>query len=139
LATLPDTVTSTLRLMRLPPLPELPEPLRGKSLACITLASTGSEADGNELVAQLRAVAVPYLDTLAMIPGAQLGEISGDPPGPVPGVGGALLLDSFSSEAADARVEITGPDPQIPPVQLELRHLGGALAIPASDAGAGGA
>ena len=54
---LPETVTSTVRLMRFPPAPELPEPLRGRSLVSITLACTGSESEGNAVVAPLRAIA----------------------------------------------------------------------------------
>jgi hypothetical protein len=139
IATVPDTVTSTVRLMRLPPLPELPEPLRGKELVFITLAFTGSEAEGNELVAPLRAVAPPYLDMLASMSGSKLGEISGDPPGPLPGIGGSMLLDSFTEEAADVFVELAGPDVRSPLAMLEIRHLGGVLARPTGDPGAAGA
>jgi hypothetical protein len=139
IANVPDTVTSTVRLMRFPPLPELPEPLRGRELVSITLAFTGSEAEGNLLVAPLRAIAAPYLDTLAMVPGSALGGLAGDPPGPLPGIGNAVLLESFTSEVADAFVELGGPGVQIPLIQLEIRHLGGALAQPSVDAGAAGA
>ena len=92
IAGLPDTVTSTVRLMRYPPLPELPDPIRGKRLVVITLAFTGSESEGNELVAPLRAIEPAHLDTLATVPAAALGELAGDPPGPLPGVGDAVLL-----------------------------------------------
>ena len=62
IASAPATATSTLRLMRFPPLEQLPEPLRGRALVTFTVAFTGPEADGAELVAPLRAVAPPYLD-----------------------------------------------------------------------------
>jgi FAD/FMN-containing dehydrogenase len=139
ISTVPDTLTSTVRLMRFPALPELPEPLRGRTLVSITLAFTGSEAEGNALVAPLRAVAAPYLDTLATVPASALGEISGDPPGPLPGIGNALLLASFPAEVADAFVELAGPGVDTPLIQLEIRHLGGALAHPSGDPGAAGA
>jgi hypothetical protein len=126
IATVPESVTSTIRLMRFPPLPQLPEPLRGRRLVLITLAFAGSEAEGAELVAPLRAVAPPYLDLLAMMPGAKLGELSGDPPGPLPAMGGALLLDEFTEGAADAFLALGGPGQDIPLLQLEIRHLGGA-------------
>jgi hypothetical protein len=136
---LPDTVTSTVRLMRFPPAPELPESLRGRSLVSITLAFTGAESEGSALVAPLRAMAPAYLDTLAMVPGSALGELSGDPPGPLPAIGKALLLDSFTAEIADAFVELAGPGVDSPLIQLEIRQLGGALAQPTSDPGAAGA
>jgi hypothetical protein len=139
IAGVPDSVTSTIRLVRYPPLPEVPEPLRGRALVSITLAFTGTAADGDELVAPLRALAPAYLDTLAMLPAALLGEISGDPPGPLPGIGNAVLLESFTSEVADAFVDLAGPGVDSPLIQLEIRHLGGALKAPASDPGAAGA
>ncbi len=137
-STVPDTVTSTVRLMRFPPLPDVPEPLRGKTLVSITLAFTGSEAEGNDLVAPLRAVARPSLDTLAMVPGSALREIAGDPPGPLPAIGNALLVDSFTEAVAEAFVELAGPGVDSALTQLEIRHLGGALRTPTADPGAAG-
>ena len=136
--TAPDEVTSTIRLLRFPPLPEIPDPLRGRELVAITLAFTGSEAGGNELVAPLRALGRPYLDTLATIPAPALGEISGDPQDPVPASGNGLLLEQFTAETADTYLELGGPGAQTPFVALEIRHLGGALASTAPDPGAAG-
>ena len=109
--TAPDEVTSTIRLLRFPPLPEIPDPLRGRELVAITLAFTGSEAEGDELVAPLRA-REPHLDTLATIPAPGLGEIAGDPQDPVPAIGNGLLLEQFTGETADAYLELGGPDAQ---------------------------
>lgn len=138
IATVPDTVTSTIKLIRFPPLPQLPEMLRGKALAAITLAFAGSETEGDELVAPLRAAAPSYLDTLATVPGTALGDIAGDPLDPMPGIGNAILLETFTAEAADAYLELAGPDAQSPLTSLEIRHLGGALRTTTPDPGAGG-
>ena len=139
IAGVPDSVTSTVRLMRYPPLPELPEPIRGKELVVITLAFTGGEDEGDELVAPLRSVAPPYLDTLATVPVSTLGELAGDPPGPLPGIGDSVLLEAFTPEAADAFVELAGPGVPSPLIQLEIRHLGGALRRATPAGGAAGA
>ena len=139
ISTAPETVTSTVRLIRFPPLPELPDPLRGRALVSITLAFAGSEAEGRDLVDPLRAIAPPYLDTLAMLPATALGELSGDPPGPLPGIGLGVLVDSFSDEVAAAFVELAGPGVDSPLGMLEIRHLGGALRTPTADPGAAGA
>jgi FAD/FMN-containing dehydrogenase len=138
IATVPDNVTSTLKLVRHPPLPDVPDPLRGRALVATTLVFAGTETLGNELVAPLRAAAVPYLDTLAMVPGSALGDIAGDPPVPMAGIGHGVLLDTFTSEAADAYVELAGPGVQSPLISLELRHLGGALRTKTPDPGAAG-
>ena len=135
IASVPDELTSTLRLMRYPPLPELPEALRGKQLVVVTLAFTGSHAEGDAQVAPLRALGPRHLDTLATVPATALGAIAGDPEGPLPGTGDSLLLDAFTAEAAAAFAELGGPGVESPFTQLEIRHLGGAL----RDAGAGAA
>jgi UDP-N-acetylenolpyruvoylglucosamine reductase len=137
-STAPDAVTSTFKLVRFPPLPEVPDPLRGRELTAITLAFIGSESDGTKLVAPLRAIAAPYLDTLAPVPGAALGDLAGDPQDPLPGIGGTLLLDQFTAQAADAFVELAGPQAETPLTSLEIRHLGGALARATPDPSAAG-
>ena len=134
----PDEVTSTIRLMRFPPLPEIPDPLRGRSLVAITLAFVGGEDDGNELVAPLRALGSPYLDTLAMIPAPAVADISGDPQDPGPAIGNGLLLDRFTSETADAYLELGGHGAPCPFVSLEIRQLGGAMTSTTPDPSAAG-
>jgi FAD binding domain len=138
IAATPDELTSTIRFLRFPPLPEIPDPLRGRELVAITLAFTGTEADGNALVAPLRALDSPYLDTLATIPAPALGDISGDPQDPGPAIGNGLLLDQFTRETADAYLELGGPDARTPFVSVEIRQLGGALKRATPDPGAGG-
>jgi hypothetical protein len=139
IATVPEALTSTIKLVRFPPFPEVPDPLRGRAVVAVTLAFTGTEAEGNELVAPLRQTAGLYLDTLALVPAPALAEIAGDPPGPLPGLGGGGLLDRFGPGEAAAYVELAGPESQSALVYLEVRHLGGALRSPAGDPGAGGA
>jgi FAD binding domain-containing protein len=138
IATTPDELTSTIRLMRFPPLPELPDPLRGRQLVVILLAFCGSEADATELVAPLRALGSPYLDTLATIPAPALSDVAGDPQDPIPAIGNGLLLDRFTREAADSYLELGGPGAQCPFTSLEIRQLGGALKRAEPDPGAGG-
>jgi FAD/FMN-containing dehydrogenase len=136
--TVPATVTSTLKLIRFPPLETFPESLRGRAFVTINLAFTGGEAEGTELVARLRAIATPYLDTLATVPASALGDIAGDPQDPTPGLGRAVLLDTFPAAAADTFVELAGPDAHTALASLEIRHLGGALRSSTPDPGAAG-
>lgn len=138
IATVPDALTSTLKLVRVPPLPDVPDPLRGRALVSITIAFSGSAEQGSELVAPLRDTAPRYLDTLATVPAAALGDISGDPQDPLPGVGNAVLLDELTEEAADTFVELAGSESQTPLVGLEIRHLGGALRSNTADPGPAG-
>lgn len=127
-ADLPDSVTSSVKLVRFPPLPQLPAPLRGRSLVAVALAHLGDDAEGELLVAPLRAAAPPELDTLASMPATGLVDVAGDPQDPVPGLGGSVLLSDLPDAAVTAYLELAGPDVQSPLIHLELRHLGGALA-----------
>jgi hypothetical protein len=134
-ATAPDDVTSIAHILRLPPLPELPEELRGRAFAVFEAAYLGDASGGAELIQPLRRLG-PELDTFAMIPPSALGQLNMDPSQPVPGQGDGALLSDFPASAIDALVAVAGPDADTPPDSVEVRHLGGALARPAPGAGA---
>ena len=130
---LPDELTSTIRLMRYPPLPELPPELRGQAFAMVTLVFAGDAGAGGDLVAPLRSLGSPAADTLDTVAGADLAEISGDPPGPVPGIGDTALVRELDAEAYLA---VAGPQAETRLTNVEMRHLGGALERTAPGGGA---
>jgi FAD/FMN-containing dehydrogenase len=134
-ATVPDDVTSIGHILRLPPLPELPEPLRGRAFAILEAAYLGGAGTGAELIQPLRRLG-PELDTFAMIPASALGQLNLDPPQPAPGEGDGAFLADFPAAAIDALVAVAGPDAETPPDSVEVRHLGGALARPVPGGGA---
>src|SRR5262249_48099979 len=134
-ATVPDEVTSTCHLLRVPPLPEVPEPLRGRAFAILEAACLGDAGTGAELIGPLRRLG-PELDTVAMIPASALGQLNLDPTQPAAGEGDGAFLADFPAAAIDALVAAAGPDAQTPPDSVEVRHLGGALARPAPGGGA---
>jgi len=125
--TVPDEVTSLAHLLRLPPLPELPEPLRGRAFVMVEAACLGDANAGAEVAGPLRRLG-PERDTFAMIPAPTLGQLNMDPPQPVPSQGDGAFLAGFPAAAIDALVAVAGPDAQTPPDSVEVRHLGGALA-----------
>jgi hypothetical protein len=131
--TVPDAMTSSLRLMHFPPLPELPRLLRGRALAQLTVAFAGERRDGDALLAPLRALA-PEIDGVGVVPAAALGEIAGDPVDPVPDRSRSRLLASLTPGTIDALLALAKPAVTV----LEVRHLGGALREP-WNAGAAGA
>jgi FAD/FMN-containing dehydrogenase len=77
-ADVPETVNSSVLLIRLPDLPVIPEPIRGRRIAHVRIAAVGGEVD----LAPLRAVA-PVLDTVAELPAARLSSIHDEPSVPV--------------------------------------------------------
>jgi len=134
-ATVPDEVTSLGRLLRFPPLPEIPEPLRGRAFAVVEAAYLGDADTGAELIGPLRRLG-PEQDTVAMIPAPALAQLNMDPPQPAPDRGDGAFLAGFPDAAIDALLAVAGPDADAPLASIEIRHLGGALARPASGGGA---
>jgi hypothetical protein len=124
-AGVPDEMTSLGRLLNLPPLEQIPEPLRGRSFVLVEAAWLGDEAGGSELLAPLRELG-PEMDTFAMIPPPGLAALHMDPPEPVPGAGDGMSLTDFPAEAVHALVGATGPGTQSPLLSIEVRHLDGA-------------
>ena len=131
----PDEVTTSFRIMRFPPMPELPDFLRGRELVIVDGAVLGDDAFGAEQIAGLRALG-PEMDTFARVPAAALSTLHMDPPGPTPNVGGHTVIGELDGAAVDAFLAAFGPGTQPGVLFAELRQLGGALARPAEDGGA---
>jgi len=75
----PDELTLSVAIMTFPDLPEVAAPIRGRHVCHVRVAHCGSERDGVELVAPLRAAAHPLLDTVQTIPFSAVGTIHADP------------------------------------------------------------
>lgn len=129
--TVPDEMTSSVALLRLPPWPEVPEPLRGQLAVHVRIAYAGPTERGAELVAPLRAVAPPLLDAVAEMPFAENPAIHMDPVDPLPAYERTMMLRSLNDAAIDALLALAGPGTDCALMMVELRHLGGALARPA--------
>jgi FAD/FMN-containing dehydrogenase len=133
----PEEVTSIVRLLRPPPIPDVPEPLRGKALITIDATCIGDREAGERAIAPLREIGTPLLDNFDQIPAAGLCRIHMDPEQPVPGMGHHAPIAELSDEAIEAFVA-NGPGPETGSTLLlaELRHLGGALARRSEGSGA---
>jgi len=132
---MPDEMTTVGRLLQLPPIPDIPEPLRGRSFVAVQAFYLGSEAEGAALVAPVRALE-PEIDTVQTIPAAALQHVHMDPEHPVPGRGDGMLLDDLPAAGIDALVAAAGPGSGSPLLSVEVRQLGGALGRPAAGGGA---
>jgi hypothetical protein len=131
--TVPDEVMSVGRFMQFPPIPDIPEPLRGRSFAIVEAAYIGNETDGAELIEPLRALG-PQLDTFATIPVETLDKLHMDPEHPVPGAGDGMMLTDITTTAIDALAETLGGGSSL--LSVEIRHLGGELANARAENGA---
>jgi hypothetical protein len=133
---LPKDVTSIARFLRLPPLPQIPEPLQDKPLITLGACYAGPESDGAELVQPIRELGEPVMDTFQNMPPSGLPAVHMEPEEPVPGLVDTTSLREAPQEAIDAFIETAGPDSGSPLLSAELRQCGGALAEPADGAGA---
>jgi hypothetical protein len=134
--TAPEEITSIVRFLRPPPLPDVPEPLRDRPLITIDAAFAGEQAQGEQAIAALREIGEPIMDTFAQIPAEALSKIHMDPEQPVPGLGHHALISELPDDAIDAFVGAVGPDAGSPLLLAELRHIGGALGRAGENAGA---
>jgi FAD/FMN-containing dehydrogenase len=132
---LPDEMTSVGRILQFPPIPEIPEPVRGQSFVIVEAIYVGDEADGARLLEPLRALR-PAMDTVATMPIAGLSQLHMDPEEPAPGVGDGGMLTDVDAELIDKVVETTVGSPLL---SVELRHLGGAVARAKPEHGAAAA
>ncbi|GAA1477179.1 FAD-binding oxidoreductase [Nocardioides aestuarii] len=132
--TAPDCVTTSLRLFRLPPMPELPDFLRGRELVVVDGAVLGTDEDAEAVLAPLRALE-PEIDTFARVPAAALVRIHMDPEGPTPAASGTLTLAELPTDAMERMLDLVGPGRTSPLLLAELRQLGGAVGRPHPDAG----
>jgi FAD/FMN-containing dehydrogenase len=124
---MPEEMTTVGRILQFPPLPEVPEPVRGQSFVLVEGFYTGSQAAGEELLKPIRDLG-PVMDTFAMMPPVGLSEIHMDPPDPMPAVSETVMMGDLTPEAIDATVDLTGPGSGSMLATMEFRHLGGALA-----------
>lgn len=131
----PEEITTSFRMLNLPPIPDIPEPFRGRQLVVIDGAVLGSDQRGAQLIAGLRELR-PELDTFGRMPASALSRLHMDPEGPTPGVGQSAMLGSMPDAAVDAFLAEVGPGSTTSLLAAELRQLGGALSRPHPNGGA---
>ena len=125
----PEEVTSSIAVIRFPPLPDVPEPLRGVTAVAIGACAQCEPAAAEALLAPLRALPEPLADLFRPLPIEELGAIAMDPVDPMPAAGHAEVVGALTPEL-QALLAATA-EGERPLVVVELRHLGGALERPA--------
>jgi len=133
--TAPDEVSTSLRAMRFPPFPHVPEPFRGRAVVILDGAVNADDSRAEEILAPFRGLA-PERDTWGRVPAASLIRLHMDPEGPTPAVGRGTLVRSLDDDAVVALTAAVGPQAQTSVLMAELRQLGGALGRVPAGAGA---
>ena len=131
--TLPEDTTTWARYISFPPLPMVPEPMRGRQFVVVEACHLGDAAEADALLAPMRALS-PVMDTVGTMPTTALSRVHMDPEEPVPCAGDGMMLADLPEEAVAELVRVGGAGSGSPLLSLEVRHLGGGLARTADGA-----
>ncbi|MGY1624641.1 FAD-binding oxidoreductase [Geodermatophilus sp. SYSU D00965] len=128
-ATLPEEVGTSIAVLRLPPLPDLPEPLRGQTVVHLRYAYCGQDpAEGARLVEPMKTAGRVLLGFVGPLLTTEMDAVHMDPKDPMPGWEKGMLLAELTEETVDAFLAAAGPQVELPLVMAEIRMMGGALA-----------
>ncbi len=130
----PDRFTAIGRLLRVPDMPGVPPPLAGRAFVVVEVIATGDE----DVVARLEPLRAlgPEIDMVQSAPAAVLGRVHMDPEDPVPAATDHISTGALPPDAVDALIAAAGAESGSSLVSVELRPLGGALAVAPADGGA---
>lgn len=124
----PDGFTCSVMLLNFPPLPDIPELLRGRFLAHVRVVHLGSDEEAEKLIAPFRAIGTAVADTVGRHPYSEFAAVHADPAEPMPYEEHGTALTELPAEAVDRLVENAQLMVGSPVMALEIRHLGGELA-----------
>ncbi len=114
--------------MNFPPIPEVPDFLRGKSVIMVRGCYVGPLEQGEALLQSWRDWKTPLVDDFKAMPFSQVATISNDPEDPSPGLSSGAWLRELSDAAIDVlvryAVSVNGSSPL---VATEVRHAGGKI------------
>ncbi|MDT3445211.1 FAD-binding protein [Pseudofrankia sp. BMG5.37] len=127
-ADLPEQASTSIAVLRLPPMPAVPPALAGRCTVAVRFAWVGDPADGERVIDPIRGLAPVIFGGVGVLPFPALGMIHADPVDPMPVHEQAVLLRELPDTAVRALLTLTGPEADCPQVIVELRLLGGALA-----------
>ncbi|ONI77580.1 FAD-linked oxidase [Kribbella sp. ALI-6-A] len=125
IASLGTSVSSSIGVLHVPPLPPFPEELHGKVAVHLAIADPDGPATAAPLLEAMRAAATPVSDTWGPTDAAGLSRIHLDPPTATPAIGDARWLDASTPEVAAALLATAAGD-DAPIVMMEIRHVAGA-------------
>lgn len=121
--TVPDDVTSSIGILRLPPVPTLPLPLQGAQVVVVRACAVGDLAAGESAIAPMRSLGTPVMDTFGAMAITALDAISMDPKESVPVLATTVTLAALDDGTIGALLGIAGPGMETPIVSIEVRDL----------------
>jgi hypothetical protein len=123
--TVPDEMTTSINILRLPSSPDVPEPVRGKTVCVVRACYVGSEQEGAALLSPLRVLGTPLADTFKMMSFLDVGTIDAESTDPKKLYTHAMLLKNLSPESIHAIDSTAGTYVPSRFIFVEIRQLGG--------------
>ena len=126
-AELPNDVSTGITLATFPPVPFVPEFLRGRSMVMIASCMPNDDLAAAEAWVKPMRDLGPEFDFTGEMPYTESSKIYNEPEDPLPAKVRGVLLSDFTEETAKALVEAIGEPAQSPNLIIQMRHLGGAI------------
>ncbi|HVX47574.1 MAG TPA: FAD-binding oxidoreductase [Mycobacteriales bacterium] len=126
----PDESNSAVTVLRMPDLPSVPEPVRGRRVLVVRALYAGTQEAAERVLAPVLGAAGPALvNGFGAMDFAETATMTGPPPPPTAAVQGFELIRELSDQVIDAVCADHGV------AAAEVRHWGGAMGRPGLDAG----
>ena len=132
-ATAPDALTLFASVLHFPPIPEIPEEIRGQSFCAIDAVYLGDLDALESAIAPIRHAGNVIRHTVRTLQPGDVGTVCEEPLDPAPAVTGVTSLNGLDERAIDTILDAAGT-PACGLLQVQLRHLGGAMRTPSTRA-----
>jgi hypothetical protein len=93
----PDELTLWFHTYNLPPMPEVREPIRGKSFTGVAIAYLGDREDAEALLAPFREIPGLAIDLVGDVHLSLLGSLADEPTTPMPGMQRSISTGSTTT------------------------------------------
>jgi hypothetical protein len=123
-------------IMHFPPVPDVPEPMRGRSFVTVASTYLGPRTTAEALLWPLRDAAPVEMDLMRDVPVSRLGDVAAEPTEPTPVMEHSMLLSGLDDAAIDALCVAVGDPTTCPLMIVQIRGLGGAFRERSSGNGA---
>ena len=125
IAAISGSVSTSISVLHVPPVPFFPAELHGSVAVHLAIADPDGPEGAVPLLDAMRAAAIPVVDDWGPKDAAGLARIHLDPPAASPAVGSARWLDATTPDIARQIFSVTAAQSS-PLVMTEIRHVAGA-------------
>lgn len=131
-------MTTSIAIIKFPPLDVIPAPLRGRRLLALRIAYPGDVNEGARLAEPLRALAPIHLDGVKELPATEIARVHNDPAQPTPSWVRGLLLTHVDQDFASMFLGYFGAGTDSPFIAAEMRHIAGPSRLDVAEGSAVG-